>query len=55
LGYHPPLALLEDRQGRLWIATNGGGVFCYDGARFQQYTHQDGLAYDRVMCLCEDR
>ena len=36
-------ALDIDRQGRIWIGTNGLGLFCYDGQKFRSYTRKTGL------------
>jgi ligand-binding sensor domain-containing protein len=35
-------ALFQDRQGFLWLSTEGG-VFRYDGERFQSYGQAEGL------------
>ena len=52
---HPHLVgVLQDRAGRLWIATNGGGVTVYDGIDFTTFSEADGLASDQVRCLLED-
>ncbi|OLC46388.1 MAG: hypothetical protein AUH43_14160 [Acidobacteria bacterium 13_1_40CM_65_14] len=48
------LALLEDRSGSLWLATNGGGVNRLADGRFVRYTTRDGLSDDYVRCLLED-
>lgn len=49
------IALLEDRAGDLWIATNGGGLTRRRGDRFTRYTRPDGLSDDHAMCLLQDR
>ena len=36
----------SDSFGRIWIGTTGGGVFCYDGNQFINYTTTDGLTDD---------
>ncbi|HKS38894.1 MAG TPA: two-component regulator propeller domain-containing protein [Verrucomicrobiae bacterium] len=46
-------ALLEDRDGRLWIGTWGGGVTCLEPDRVRAYTKREGLADDRVGALHE--
>jgi len=46
--------LIEDRKGRLWIATLGG-ISCFDGRRFRSFTTEDGLPSNHVRCACEDR
>ena len=47
-------ALLEDRRGQLWFATDAG-VSCYDGRRFKTFTTADGLAHNWVGAMLEDR
>jgi transcriptional regulator with AAA-type ATPase domain/ligand-binding sensor domain-containing protein len=46
--------LLEDHQGRIWIATLGG-LSCFDGIRLRNFTTEDGLPNNRIRSLCEDR
>ncbi len=46
-------ALLQDRQGYLWLGT-GEGLVRYDGSRFVSFTKKDGLAEDFVVSLRED-
>jgi len=48
------MAILEDRQGNLWFATNGGGVSKYDGQHFKNFTTADGLPSNMVMSAFED-
>lgn len=48
-------ALLEDRRGRLWIATYGGGVLCRENGRFVRYGAAQGLPTDLALSLLEDR
>jgi signal transduction histidine kinase/ligand-binding sensor domain-containing protein len=47
-------ALLEDRNGALWISTFGNGVTKYAGGKFSILTTKDGLAGDRVVAIHED-
>jgi len=53
--------LLEDRSGRLWIGTFGGGLSRYDRSTdsFDRYQYQkedpDGLSSNSIQTLCEDR
>ncbi len=54
-GLRPPFiyALLQDRQGYLWLGT-GEGLIRYDGTRFVAFAKADGLAEDFVVSLRED-
>ena len=54
LAHNRVRTLLEDRQGRLWFGTFGGGLSCYDGEGFETYSTADGLADDEVVSLLED-
>jgi signal transduction histidine kinase/ligand-binding sensor domain-containing protein len=46
---------LEDRAGRLWVASLGKGVFCYStNALARQITMKEGLGSDLVRGLFED-
>ncbi|HEY5692129.1 MAG TPA: two-component regulator propeller domain-containing protein, partial [Cyclobacteriaceae bacterium] len=43
--------LVEDKDGYLWIATNGGGLARFDGNEFKVYTTRDGLSSNIVQYL----
>ena len=47
-------SLCEGRGGRLWIAASGRGVFCFDGAKFQPVTLNEGRWPNDVRTICED-
>ncbi len=47
------LSLHEDRRGRLWAGTNGGGVGVWDGRRWTTWTEADGLASGTVYGITE--
>lgn len=47
-------ALLQTRDGFLWIGTSGG-LARFDGVRFQKFGLQDGLRSVRISALVEDR
>jgi ligand-binding sensor domain-containing protein/signal transduction histidine kinase len=47
-------SLCEGRGGRLWIGASGRGVFCFDGARFQPVTLNEGRWPNDVRTICED-
>jgi PAS domain S-box-containing protein len=49
------VAIQEDRQGNLWVATNGAGLFRRAGGKWSSYTALDGLADNNVFALYEDR
>jgi len=48
-------AILCDKQGVLWFATEGQGVLKYDHGNYSVLTHKDGLAADVVSSLMEDK
>ncbi|MDF2438750.1 MAG: rsbU 7 [Bacteroidota bacterium] len=37
----------------MWFATNGGGVSCFDGVKFTNYSTRDGLNNNRVNTIFE--
>ncbi len=45
----PLNAICEDRDGRLWVGSLGGGVSCFDGQRAVSFTTADGLCGDDVI------
>lgn len=45
---------LLDNKGNLWFASNGGGVFFFDGKTFTNYTKKDGLNSNQVFSIIED-
>ncbi|WP_295996179.1 two-component regulator propeller domain-containing protein, partial [Rugamonas sp.] len=52
------LALLQDRQGYIWIGTQASGLYRYNGYQSTQYRNLPGqphsLPHDRVSALFED-
>ena len=48
--------LLEDRSGRLWAGSEGGGLYLYDPRKdaFEQVNHRYGLLADAVLSMQED-
>ena len=46
--------MVQDQNGRLWLAT-GSGVVRFDGSRFTTFTTADGLAHDDVRAVLFDR
>ena len=51
----PPSAILRDRDGSLWMATMGRGLWHVHGGRTDVFTAADGLSSDMVLALFEDR
>jgi len=47
--------MCQTRDGLLWLASLGQGVWYYDGEQFASLTTAQGLASDRVTSLLEDR
>ncbi|MBN2612034.1 MAG: histidine kinase [Bacteroidales bacterium] len=47
-------AICEDKDGHLWLGTNGGGVIRYDGFRFKGYREEEGLKSNFVTALSID-
>jgi len=49
-------AIAQDREGRLWFGTWGGGASRYDGKSFRTFTKEkDGLANNDVRAIAQDR
>ncbi|HNY01285.1 MAG TPA: two-component regulator propeller domain-containing protein [Bacteroidales bacterium] len=47
------MCIFQDTRGFLWIGTKGG-VSCFDGVNFRNFTENDGLPNDLVLNVCED-
>ena len=47
-------AILETRDGTIWMGTRGGGLSAFDGIRFTNYTTKEGLIDNYVLSLAED-
>jgi len=50
-----PRVLLSDREGALWIGTQGQGLVRVYQGRTDRFTHADGLSSDIVYSLLQDR
>jgi len=48
-------SLLEDRQGNLWFGSIGSGAYRYDGISFQNFTIDNGLLNNEIVCIYEDK
>ena len=49
-GGNDPSALLEDRQGTLWVGTYDSGLFRYDGSGFEKVS----TSHSQILSLLED-
>jgi len=54
LRHNRVLSLLEDRRGRLWLGTEGGGLSILQDGRLRTLGRTDGLAGEIVSALAED-
>jgi signal transduction histidine kinase/ligand-binding sensor domain-containing protein/CheY-like chemotaxis protein len=52
---NPVDSLLGDRDGNLWVGTNGAGLHRHHGAAVAALTMTEGLTNDVVLALFEDR
>jgi PAS domain S-box-containing protein len=50
-----PLSLLEDREGDLWVGTDGQGLLHLRQTRVDRFTNSDGLSGNIVNSIFEDR
>lgn len=46
---------LNDRTGHLWFGCAGDGIYYYDGASFTNFTRNDGLCHNDILCCAEDK
>jgi len=46
--------IFEDKNGNIWVATMGEGVYRFDGKSFINYTANDGLITNLVYTIMED-
>lgn len=46
--------VMQDHEGVMWLATNGGGVSKYDGTKFTTLTTKEGLNNNHVFTVFED-
>lgn len=47
-------AIIQDKTGKIWIATRSG-VSCYDGKSFSNFTIKQGLPFTNVRSIKEDK
>ncbi|MBP6414265.1 MAG: SpoIIE family protein phosphatase [Bacteroidia bacterium] len=49
------LDIHQDFKGKMWFATEGGGICSYDGKTFTHFTKKEGLTSNSVQCISEDK
>jgi len=47
-------SVLHDSKDNIWFGTNGGGVTCYNGKGFINYSTKEGLPGNTVIAMIED-
>lgn len=47
--------IIEDKEGNIWFASNGGGVYRYDGKALTNLSEKDGLCNNFVQSIMEDK
>jgi ligand-binding sensor domain-containing protein len=47
--------VMEDREGNIWVGTEGGGLCRLKQSIFKTYGVKEGLASDQVMSVAEAR
>ena len=47
-------SLVIDNHGKLWIGSQGGGLFCFDGKHFKNFTIKNGLKSNYIKALFYD-
>jgi ligand-binding sensor domain-containing protein len=48
-------AIIQDKAGNVWFASNGGGVYRYDGKTLSNLSEKEGLCNNFVQTMVEDR
>ncbi len=48
------VAILQDREGNIWLGTNGGGLVAMQKSFINTLTTKDGLSTDLTLCVAED-
>ena len=48
-------AITEDKSGKLWFGTDGGGAYSFDGKAFTNFTTTDGLCDNNITSILKDR
>lgn len=45
----------EDREGNIWVATFGNGVFCLANLFIENYSDKDGLSNNYINCILKEK
>jgi ligand-binding sensor domain-containing protein len=48
-------AIMQDKEGFIWVATTADGVYKHDGKTFTNFTTNDGLNSNCVLALLQDK
>ena len=48
-------SITQDQSGNIWFGTTGGGVSCFNGKYFTNYTTKQGLADNTIYCITLDK
>ena len=47
-------AVIKDSRNYMWLGTQEGGISCFNGKGFKNYSTIDGLSSNDVTAICED-
>ncbi len=47
-------AVIKDHKNNMWLGTQEGGITCFDGKQFTNYSTEEGLINNDVTALCSD-
>lgn len=45
----------EDKSGRIWVGTYGGGLNIFSNGKWSRLIQKDGLSSNRILCLYRDK
>ncbi len=50
----PPVDMLEDKRGRLWMVTDNNGIYCLDQGKLSNYSAAEGLPSPQIRQIILD-